>query len=179
MARGPYPDDFFGFTEVPYHPHLGVTFTRETPDAPALVTVPASELVTEPGGRQSAGALFTAAEVGGAMAACDHLLPHAEDILETMRPTMLTVGGRLTCHSVARGDIRADCTFIGDEAAAVARLRRVRKVTVTIGVRLIDGDEVVAADAELRFYVRLMEESRLRAMATMVTGGKSKEETTA
>lgn len=167
MVGNRYPDDFFGFTRVPYHPHLGLRFTRPGPGQPGVVTLPASGDVTGPDREQSPAALYTVAEVGGALAVCDALLPHAADILEVMRPTMLTVHGELRCERPAVGAIHARACGLTDGDAAVKRLRRKRKARVTIDVELVDERDCVAARASFGFYVRFMEEQQLRALAEM------------
>jgi acyl-coenzyme A thioesterase PaaI-like protein len=159
-----FPDDFYGFREVPFHVHLGMRFERPDPDGPAVVTLPAQRHLLGHDGRQSTAAAYTVGEVAAGIAVCDALLLHATPDAALM-PLVLTRRAEFTPGPRPRGDIRSRASFAGDAAAAADGLRRSRKAKVAVECALsADGDEP-AGHVTVHFYVRLMDPRRLEAMA--------------
>jgi len=164
-VRVPYPDDFYGFVDMPFHQHLGVRFTRPDPYEPAIVGLPPRPDLLGRDGEQSPAAVYTVAEIAAAMAACDAIVPHAPDIMATMKPAMLTVGASFEALRPAYGELTADARVRGDGARAVERLRTAKKVKMDIDIEVSGDDGEPVGRATVHFYVRLMDESRLRAIA--------------
>ena len=164
-----FPDDFYGFPEVPLHIHLGMQFLRPDPEGPATVTVPASPDFTDEDGRQSLAAVYTCGEVAAGIAVCDALVLNAAEAETAMVPLVLTRETQFTPHERARGEIRSETGFVGDSSAAVDKLRSARKVMVRTEARLYDEDDRLAGELLVDFYVRLMDRSRLEAMAGALT----------
>jgi hypothetical protein len=169
MATVEYPPDFYGFPQVPFHIHLGMTFERERPDGPAVVTLPAAPETVADDGRGSLAAVYTVGEVACGIAVCDALLLHAAEADTAMTPLVLTREARFRPNGRPRGAIRSETRFVGDSQAAVRRLRTSRKVKVQTAARLWDGEGELAGEMDVFFYVRLMELSRLEAMAGALT----------
>jgi hypothetical protein len=164
-----FPADFYGFPQVPFHIHLGMTFERPRPDGPAVVTLPSSPETVGDDGLQSLAAVYTVGEVACGIAVCDALLLHAAEADTSMTPLVLTREARFYPRTRARGEIRSETRFVGDSQEAVRRLRTARKVKVETAARLLDADGELAGEMDVFFYVRLMQLSRLEAMAGALT----------
>ncbi|MFL5884347.1 MAG: hypothetical protein ACJ77M_04695 [Thermoleophilaceae bacterium] len=164
-----YPDDFYGFPQVPLHVHLGMRFLRERPDGPATVVLPALPEFTHEDGTQSPAAVFTIGEVAAGIAVCDALMLHATEAETEMMPLVLTRETRFTPRAPARGELRSRTGFVGDSGAAVEKLKRSRKVRVETEARLYDEHDEVVGELLVSFYVRLMPLERLKAMAGALT----------
>lgn len=164
-----YPEDFYGFPEVPLHIHLGMSFTRLRPEGPAVVGLPASPLFTGPGGRQSATAVYTVGEVAAGIAVCDALVLHVAEAETDMVPLVLTQETSFKPGAAALGELRSETSFVGDSGQAVERLKTSRKVKVKTEARVYVGDGQLAGELLVQFYVRLMTRSRLEAMAGALT----------
>lgn len=165
----PYPEDFYGFPQVPFHIHLGMRFLRREPDGQATVLLPPSAEFTYPDGTQSHAAVYTVGEVAAGIAVCDALLLHAAEAETSMTPLVLTRQTRFTPSAPAYGEIRSETAFVGDSGDAVERLRSSRKVNVETAAQLFGEDGKLAGELRVNFYVRLMELSRLKAMAGQLT----------
>src|SRR3954454_16828180 len=118
---------FYDFPSIPLHVHLGITFERETPDGPAICTLPASPDFTWPDGHQSHAAIYTIGEVSGGVAVSDFVVPHAGAIGEVsggvavsafvvphaaaigMRPVILTKKATFAPLARARGSMTGEC----------------------------------------------------------------------
>jgi hypothetical protein len=159
-ARAQYDDDFYGFTDVRFHRHLGMAFERAHARAACDVTLPAPR-----GERVSPAAVFTVAEVAGAMAASEGLLPHAAEILAVAKPMLLTTRVQFSALRDGHGTIRATARMTGDGAAAVDKLRRVRKVKVQVEVDLFDAGDARVGTATVHCYIRLMSQELLEEWA--------------
>lgn len=164
----PYPDDFYGFREVPFHVHLGMTFERPDPTGPALVTLPAQPHLLDADGLHSPAAIYTVGEVASGISICDALMLHAADAGTTLMPLVLTRRAVFTPVAVTGGDIRSRAVFVGDVPAATERLRRSRKVNVEVECALLGAGDGLVGRVHVYFYVRLMELRRLEAMAGML-----------
>jgi hypothetical protein len=165
LAQVGYHDDFYGFRDVPFHVHLGMRFERPDPAGPAVVTLPAQSHLLEPDGRQSMAAVYAVGEVASGISVCDALLLHAAEAESALMPLVLTKRAVFTPMARPYGDVRSRTACVGDASAAAEKLRASRKVKVEVeGELLGDGDEV-AGRIHVYFYVRLMELSRLEAMA--------------
>jgi hypothetical protein len=164
-----YPDDFYGFPEVPFHIHLGMRFERPDPTGPAEVLLPAGPEFTGPDGGQSLAAVYTLGEVAAGIAVCDALMLHAAEAETSMMPLVLTQETHFTPGEPARGLLRSETSFVGDSSKAVEKLKKSRKVKVETAARLFDEDKKLAGELRVHFYVRLMELERLKAMAGMLT----------
>lgn len=163
LERAQAGDGFYGFTEVRFHRHLGMAFSRAEPTATCDVTLPAA-----PDQSVSPAAAFVVAEVAGAMAVGEGLLPHAADIMAgaensllSGRAMLLTTRVHFRALADGRGTVRADARLTGDPEALVAKLRRVKKVKVEIEVDLFDGEETKVATATVYCYVRIMSQELL------------------
>jgi hypothetical protein len=174
---GRFPEDFYGFPEVPLHIHLGMRFLRPDPDGDAVVEMPASPNIVDADGRHSLGAVYTVGEVAAGIAVCDALVLNAAEAETAMVPLVLTRETQFTPHARARGTIRSQTSFVGDSAEAVERLRSSRKVMVKTEARLHDDEDTLAGELIVDFYVRLMDRSRLEAMAGALTPTMSKPRT--
>lgn len=160
FARAQYEDDFYGFTDVRFHRHLAMAFARAHPGAPCEVTLPA-----EPDQPVSPAAVFTVAEVAGAMAVSEGLLPHAAEILAVAKPMLLTTRVRFQTLADAKGTVRARARMAGEGADAVQRLRKVRKVKVQVEVDLFDATQQQVGAATVYCYIRLMSQELLEEWA--------------
>lgn len=165
------PDDFFGFRGVPFHQHLGLEFERR--DGAVVVALPASAAIA-PEGRQSPAAAYAVGEVSAALTACDTLAAIAPEFDPELRPVVLARGARFRPCGPLRGRLESRTRFAGDPARIIERLAAVRKAAVPIDVSILAEDGTLAAEGRFDFYVRMMIESRLRAMTAAVgleTGG--------
>jgi hypothetical protein len=160
FARAQYDDDFYGFTDVRFHRHLGMVFERADASAACEVTLPARS-----DQRVSPAAVFTVAEVAGAMAVSEGLLPHAAEILAVAKPMLLTTRVHFQAVGDGRGTIRARARMAGDGADAVEKLQRVRKVKVQVEVELSDADQKRVGTATVYCYIRLMSQELLEEWA--------------
>jgi hypothetical protein len=159
---------FYDFPSIPLHVHLGITFERETPDGPAICTLPASPDFTWPDGHQSHAAIYTIGEVSGGVAVSDFVVPHAVEV--GMRPVILTKKATFAPSARARGSMTGECEVVGDYEAAVAKMKKRFKADVDIGVTVYDEDRLAVGRCVLSYYVRLMDEERLQKMAALSTG---------
>jgi hypothetical protein len=159
---------FYDFPNIPLHVHLGITFERETPDGPAICTLPADERFVWPDGHQSHSAIYTIGEVSGGVAVSDFVVPHAAAL--GLRPVILTKKATFSPLARARGSMTGECRVEGDHEAAVARMQKRFKADVDIGVTIYDAERTVVGESVLSYYVRLMDEKRLQAMASMSSG---------
>ena len=165
-----FDDEFYGFPEIPFHIHLGMTFARPEPGGPAVVTIPASPSVVGSDGRQSLCAVYTVAEVSSGIAMCDGLLLRdVADSAPDMRPLALTRECSFRPGQPAFGAIRSETWFASDAEQAGQQLVKRRKVKVETGARVYGEDGTLAGEMRAQFYVRLMELSRLEAMAGALT----------
>jgi len=165
VADAGYPDDFYGFPEVPFHVHLGMRFDRPCPDGPAVVTLPSQPHLVEPDGRHSVAAVYTVGEVASGIAICDALALSKPDPETKLMPLVLTRKAVFKSACRPRGDIRSRAEALGDVPAAAERLRTRRKASIEVRCTLHgDGDDV-AGLLHVYFYVRMMELGRLEAMA--------------
>lgn len=164
-----FPDDFYGFPEVPFHIELGMSFSRPRPDGPASVELPADPGRVDADGVQSPAAVYTCGEVAAGIAVCDALLLHAANAETAMTPLVLTQKTRFRPGAPARGRIRSETSFAGDSSEAAERLKRSRKVKVDCEAELYGEDDALAGTMTVQFYVRLMELERLKAMAGALT----------
>jgi hypothetical protein len=160
-----YPDDFYGFPEVPFHVYLGMTFTRPRPDGPAVVTAPALPGTSTAGGAQSLAAVYTVGEVACGVAVCDALLLHHTMADAATAPLVLTREVTFRPRAAAVGAIRSETWFVGDAAEARERFARARKLKVETEARLYGEDGELAGETRALFYLRLMDRGRLEAMA--------------
>jgi hypothetical protein len=156
FARAQYDDDFYGFTEVRFHRHLGLAFERAGDADECQVTLPA------PDDRPvSPAAAFTVAEVAGAMAVSEGLLPHAAEILAVAKPMLLTTRVHFRALADGRGTVRAEARMTTGGAVAVEKLQRVRKVKVEVEVDLFDVVETRVGTATVYCYIRMMSQELL------------------
>ena len=170
MTDVAYPEDFYGFPEVPLHIHLGMRFLRPDPAGPAVVVLPALPEIVEPDGALSAAAVFTAGEVAAGIAICDALLLHAAEAETAMIPLVLTRRTHFAPGpSRATGEISSTTTVDDAEGAAAERLRRSRKTQVVAHAELRTAAGDVVGRSSVDFYVRLMDRGRLEAMAGALT----------
>jgi hypothetical protein len=160
-----FPEDFYGFREVPFHIHLGMRFERPEPGGRAIVTLPASADICDADGLHSPAAVYTVGEVATGIEVCDALLLHAAEAETTLMPLVLTTISRFWQRGPARGDIHAETEFVGDTGAEAQKLRENRKTKVETRARLYGDGSTLAGEMQVFFYVRLMELSRLEAMA--------------
>jgi hypothetical protein len=171
MSAPPFPPDFYGVVDVPFHRFLDVGFTRADPHGPAIIRIPVD--AAEPPGARSPVVVFAAAEIGAAIAATDAMWPH---VAETgLRPILLTTGARMRMRRSAVGEIRAHSRFAGDSAATFARLTSRRKARCAVEVDLRDEADGIAADARVDLYLRLMSADRWMAMSGSATAGPGRE----
>ncbi|HEX8066852.1 MAG TPA: hypothetical protein VF520_10025 [Thermoleophilaceae bacterium] len=160
---------FYDFPNIPMHKYLGMTFERDPdPDGPAVVRLPPAPEFTADGGRQSVAAVYTVAEVSGGIAVSDAVVPAAIDM--GLRPVVLTKGATFSPVAPAQGEIRAVCEVAGDEEASLARLRKRKRAEIDIAAKVYDDRDELVGESVLHYYVRLMDESRLKAMAAMSPG---------
>jgi hypothetical protein len=81
--------------------------------------------------------------------------------------------GRLRERAPARGRLESRTRFVDDPVVTIGRLAARNKATVPIEVQILGGDGATVAEGRIDFYVRMMTESRLRAMTAAVeTGGE-------
>jgi hypothetical protein len=168
LSMGELRARFYDFPNIPLHVHLGITFEREDPDGPAICTLPASADFTGPDGRQSLAAIYTIGEVSGGVAVSDFVVPHAVQLGK--RPVILTKSATFTALEPARGSMTGVCEVVGDFEAAVARMKKRLKADVDIGVTIYDEHGTAAGRSVLSYYVRLMDEERLKKMGEMSQG---------
>jgi acyl-coenzyme A thioesterase PaaI-like protein len=161
---------FYDFPTIPLHMHLGITFEREggDPGSPAICTLPANPEFTLPGGMQSEAAIFTIGEVSGGVAVSDAVVPVAAQL--GMRPVILTKTATFRPLATAYGSMTGLCEVHGDYDAAVERMTKRKKADVAIAVKIHDEQQTLVGESVLYYYVRLMDESRLQAMASMSSG---------
>ena len=159
---------FYDFPTIPLHMHLGITFEREHPDGPAICTLPANPEFQLADGAQSEAAIFTIGEVSGGVAVSDAVVPVAAQL--GMRPVILTKSATFRPLARARGSMTGVCEVAGDYDAAVTRMNKRKKADVAIAVKVHDEDGTLVGESVLYYYVRLMDESRLKAMASMSSG---------
>src|SRR3989442_11238504 len=159
---------FYDFPTIPLHMHLGITFEREDPNGPAICTLPANPEFLLPDGTQSEAAIFTIGEVSGGVAVSDAVVPVAAQL--GMRPVILTKTATFRLLAQARGSMTGVCEVAGDYEAAVGRMNKRKKADVAIAVKIHDEQRTLVGDSVLYYYVRLMDESRLKAMAAMSSG---------
>jgi acyl-coenzyme A thioesterase PaaI-like protein len=159
---------FYDFPNIPMHKYLAMTFEREHPDGPAIVTLPSSPEYTAADGTQSEAAVFTIGEVAAGVAVSDAIVPIAME--SDKRPVVLTKSASFSPKAPARGAMTAECAVVGDYEAAFERMRKRFKADVDIGVKIYDEQGTLVGESVLHFYVRLMDESRLKAMAAMSPG---------
>jgi hypothetical protein len=168
MSEVDLRNNFYDFPNIPLHKYLGMTFERPDPAGPAIVTIPASPDYTWPDGRQSMAAVYTVGEVAGGIAVSDALVPFAVEL--QMRPVVLTRTATFHPRAPAHGEIRAECEVAGDVEAAVAKLKKRHKAELDIGAKVYDERDTLVGESILHYYVRLMDEARLQAMAATSPG---------
>jgi hypothetical protein len=164
-AGGGFPDDFYGFREVPFHVHLGMTFERPDPSGPAVVTLPAQPHLLDRRGAHSPAAAYTVGEVASGISVCDALALHGAGADTDLMPLVLTKRTVFRPATSARGDLRSRARFVGESGEAAERLRSSRKVSVEVACTVLGEGEQLAGEVHVYFYVRLMQLSRLEAMA--------------
>lgn len=164
-------ETFFGFTDVPFHMHVGLRFRRRDPDAPADVTLPPSTELTSPHGEHSPAALYTLAEVASGLAASEALSMEQRTPDDGLLPIMLATQATFRPVKPARGEIRAEPRLVGDAAEKAERLAVTRKVTLLMETSLTTVDGLLAAQATFSFYLRLMRKTSLLAMRVAARGG--------
>lgn len=170
---GPYPDDFYGFRDVPFHVHLGMRFERPDPEGDAVVTLPPAPRLLNPDGTQSPAAVYTVGEVASGISLCDGLALHGggDDDGELV-PLVLTRRTEFApAAAAARGDLRSRARFAEDADAATARLRTGRKANVEVACEILAADDEVVGNLHVYFYVRLMSLSRLESIAGQMVPG--------
>lgn len=140
-------------------------FERPEPEGPAVVTLPAQPHLLGPDGRHSFAALYTVGEVASGISICDALVLGAGEGATTLMPLVLTTRAVFKPFACPRGAIRSRTAFVGEVSAAAERLRSSRKVKVEVEGTLLGDNDEVAGHMRVYFYVRLMESSRLEAMA--------------
>jgi len=161
---------FYDFPTIPLHTHLGITFEREggDPDAAAVCTLPANPEFTLPDGTQSQAAIFTIGEVSGGVAVSDAVVPVAAQM--GLRPVILTKTATFNTLGTARGWMTGLCEVHGDYDASVERMHKRKKADVAIAVKIVDEHGTHVGESVLYYYVRLMDEERLKSMAAMSSG---------
>jgi acyl-coenzyme A thioesterase PaaI-like protein len=161
---------FYDFPTIPLHMHLGITFARErgNPDGPAVCTLPATPEFQLPDGTQSEAAIFTIGEVSGGVAVSDAVVPVAARL--GMRPVILTKSATFRPLGRARGSMTGTCNVHGDYEDAVTRMTKRKKADVAIAVKIVDEHGTHVGESVLYYYVRLMDEERLKSMAAMSSG---------
>jgi hypothetical protein len=169
---GPYPDDFYGFRDVPFHVHLGMRFQRPDPEGAAVVTLPPAPGLLNPDGTQSPAAVYTVGEVASGISVCDALALHGAGEDTTLVPLVLTRRtGFDAAGSPPRGELRSRARFAEDAEAATERLRTGRKANLEVECQVLTEDDGVAGNLRVYFYVRLMSLSRLEAIAGQMVPG--------
>jgi hypothetical protein len=162
---------FFAFPDVPFHQHLGLEFSRH--DGAVVVALPEDAALLDGAGEQSVAAAYAVAEVAAALTACDTLAALAPAFDPELRPVVLARVGRLRERAPARGRLESRTRFVDDPVVTIGRLAARNKATVPIEVQILGGDGATVAEGRIDFYVRMMTESRLRAMTAAVeTGGE-------
>ncbi|HXR61558.1 MAG TPA: hypothetical protein VN732_09545 [Solirubrobacterales bacterium] len=172
-STGPYPDDFYGFRDVPFHVHLGMRFERPDPNGDAIVTLPPAPELLNRDGTQSPAAVYTVGEVASGISLCDALALYGgggDD--EELVPLVLTRRTEFApAPAAARGDLRSRARFAEDADAATERLRTGRKANVEVECDILAADDEVVGTLRVYFYVRLMSLSRLESIAGQMVPG--------
>jgi hypothetical protein len=170
MTTPPFPADFYGVVDVPFHRFLDVAFTRDDPRGEAIIRIPA-----EPGetGPRSPAAVFAAAEIGAAITATDAIWPHVAGT--DLQPILLTTGASLTSVRPAVGEIRALSRFACDAGETFSRLVRRRKARCLVEVELRDEGDGAVARARVDLYLRLMSADRWMALSGATTAGPGRD----
>lgn len=156
MTR-PYPDDFYGVVDVPFHRFLDVIFERSGPFEPATIRLPAAA-----GLARLPAEVFAVAEIGAAIEATDAIWDHVADT--ELRPMLLTTGVSIRHYVEPTGELRAASRFIDDTAQTFQRLIAKRKARCTVAVDVRDETDQLVADARAELYLRLMSPERWAAM---------------
>ena len=170
-----YPENFYGFPDIPFHVHLGMTFSRRVDDGPPVVTLPALDRHAGADGRQSASAVYTLGEVACGVQACDDLLVHTLYEADTTVPLVLTRRIVFRPLAPAYGELRSRTRGADDAEAVRERLAKRRRLQLETRAVLVDEHGTVAGETHAEFYVRIMARERFEAMTgtllSTLTGG--------
>jgi len=168
---GPYPDDFYGFRDVPFHVHLGMRFERPDPEGAAVVTLPAGNSLRGPDGAQSPAAVYTVGEVASGISVCDALALHGAGENTTLVPLVLTRSTTFEPREDVSGALRSRARPAGDAKAATERLRSARKVSLAVKCEVLGEDDTPAGDISVDFYIRMMSLDLLESIAGQMVPG--------
>lgn len=157
---------FFGFPDVAFHRHLGLAFERR--DGAVVVALPEDAALAGADGAQSIAAAYAVAEVSAALTACDTLAAIAPAFDPELRPVVLARSARFRQCAPARGRLESRTRFADDPQETIERLAARNKASVPIAVEILADGETQVAEGRFDFYVRMMTESRLRAMTAAV-----------
>jgi acyl-coenzyme A thioesterase PaaI-like protein len=132
---------------IPFATFVGLD-VREIGPGSCIVVLPEGEDTMNHVRSQHAGALFTLGESasGGAFIGA-----FAERMGEI---TPLAESAEIAYRKIARGDITARGSFVGDAASILDELDREGRVRFPIEVELTDADGTVVCELTVRWYVR-------------------------
>jgi hypothetical protein len=170
-SPSPFPDDFYGFRDVPYHVHLGMRFERPDPAGAAVVALPPAASLLTPGGAHSPAAVFTVGEVASGISVCDILALHGAGEDTELVPLVLTRRTSFEPGAEVAGELRSRARFDDDAERAAERLRSARKANVEVGCEILGEGGAGAGRMRVYFYVRMMSLSRLETIAGQMVPG--------
>jgi hypothetical protein len=167
----PYPDDFYGFRDVPFHIHLGMRFERPEPAGPAVVTLPGGDSVLGAEGAHSPAAVYTVAEVASGISVCDALALYGAGEDTTLVPLVLTRHTSFEPRADVGGELHSRARLAEDPEAATGRLRATRKASIEVECDVLGEDDTLAGRLGARFYLRMMSLSLLESIAGQMVPG--------
>lgn len=147
---------------VPFHQHLGVEIERVPASGKARVTIPPKPEITAPDQQHSPAAVFTLGDAASAVEMCDAIAPRALEM--GMGAIFLTVSAGFRPRGPACGTITATTSLVSGLKDADEGEKGVKKSTIVVAASILGEDGELAAEQRVSFYVRFMEEGRMREL---------------
>lgn len=145
---------------LPFHRHLGVEIDPQA-SGETRVSIPPKPEITGPDGQQSPAAVFTLGEAACSVEMCDAIASRALEM--GMGAIFLTVSSEFRPRGRPRGTITASTSLVkGLEGGKDAK--RIKKATIVAAARIVDGSGDLAAEQQVGFHVRFMDERRMREL---------------
>lgn len=142
-----------GMTQVvPFAGHLNLEITEVSPGEATVLLPERPELLNHVGS-QHAGALFTAAETASGAAFVAAFAERMGDV------TPLARSAEIAYEKIAKGEITAKARLGVPADQALATLDAEGKVEFPCDIELTDGDGQVVAVANVRWHVRLKDQT--------------------
>lgn len=153
---------------LPFHRHLGVAVKEVPPPGLPRITLPPGPDSVGQDGQHSAAAVYTLGDIASAAEMWNEVAPRAMEL--EMSAIFLTVSASFELSGPARGTIEAITNLVSGLDDAAGETKTVKKATIDVEARIVGEDGELVGEHRTSFYVRFMEESRLRAMTPAASG---------